>query len=95
MDRLDAFRQVSRSSTHRSDAAAYKASTYVLLRKPEISRSIAAAERERLDANAVSATRVIEGSRRIGLNAPRNFIDAAGNLVSTLWPTTFGRAVPA
>lgn len=53
---------------------------YALLRNVEISTFVAAAEKQRLEENKVSATRVIEENRRIGLNDPRNFIDAAGNL---------------
>jgi len=41
---------------------------------------VAAAEKERLEANKVSATRVIEENRRIGFNDPRRFIGADGNL---------------
>ena len=47
---------------------------YALLRKPEISRVVGAAEKQRLEANKVSATRVIEENRRIGFNDPRRFI---------------------
>jgi phage terminase small subunit len=53
---------------------------YALLRRPEISKIVGAAEKQRLEANKVSATRVIEENRRIGFNDPRRFIDASGNL---------------
>ena len=53
---------------------------YVLLRKPEISKKIAATEAERLEANKVSATRTIEENRHIAYNDPRLFIDLYGNL---------------
>jgi phage terminase small subunit len=36
---------------------------YALLRKPEISKVVAAAEKQRLEANKVSATRVVEETR--------------------------------
>jgi len=49
---------------------------YALLRKPEISKVVAAYEKQRLEENEVSATRAIEENRRIGLNDPRRFIDA-------------------
>ena len=41
---------------------------------------MAAIEKQRLEENRVSATRIIEENRRIGLNDPRRFIDANGNL---------------
>jgi phage terminase small subunit len=53
---------------------------YALLRKPEVSKIVAAAEKQRLEDNKVSATRVIEENRRIGFNDPRRFIGADGNL---------------
>jgi hypothetical protein len=40
---------------------------------------VAAAQKQRLEENKVSATRVIEENRRIGFNDPRRFVDADGN----------------
>ena len=67
---------------------------YALLRKPEILKVVAAAEKQRLEANKVSATRVIEENRRIGFNDPRRFIDARGNLKPiTEWTEEMAAAV--
>jgi phage terminase small subunit len=67
---------------------------YALLRKPEISKVVAAAEKQRLEANKVSATRVVEETRRIGFNDPRRFIDANGNLKPiTEWTEEMAAAV--
>ena len=67
---------------------------YALLRKPEIQTSVAVAEKQRLEANKVSATRVIEESRRIGFNDPRRFFDAKANLKPiTEWTEEMAAAV--
>ena len=67
---------------------------YALLRKPEIQTFVAAAEKQRLEANKVSATRVIEENRRIGFNDPRRFIAASGNLKPiTEWTEEMAAAV--
>jgi phage terminase small subunit len=67
---------------------------YALLRKPEIQTFVAAVEKQRLEANKVSATRVIEESRRIGFNDPRRFFDANGNMKPiTDWTEEMATAV--
>jgi phage terminase small subunit len=53
---------------------------YALLRKPEISKAVAAAEARQLEVNKISATRTIEENRRIALSDPRSFFNAAGTL---------------
>ena len=53
---------------------------YALLRKPEISKDVAAAEARQLEVNKVSATRTIEENRRIALSDPRSCFNAAGTL---------------
>ena len=55
---------------------------------------MAAAEKQRLEANKVSAARVIEENRRIGFNDPRRFFDASGNLKPiTEWTEEMAAAV--
>ena len=67
---------------------------YALLRKPEIQTFVAAVEKQRLEANKVSATRVIEENRRIGFSDPRRFFDANTNLKSIAeWTEEMAAAV--
>jgi phage terminase small subunit len=67
---------------------------YALLRNPEISKVVAATEARRLEENKISATRVLEETRRIALNDPRCFLTADGNLQPiTMWTAELAAAV--
>ena len=68
--------------------------TYALLRNPEISKIVAATEALRLEENSISATRVLEETRRIALNDPRRFLTADGSVQPiTLWTGEMAAAV--
>jgi terminase small subunit-like protein len=59
-----------------------------------VAKAVVAAEKQRLDENKVTATRVIEENRRIGFNDPRRFFAANGTLKPiTEWTEDMAAAV--
>src|SRR5258706_14970463 len=86
-----AIRFVSEFGKDLNGAAAYRRAgghcknadhaAYDLLRKPQIKAMVAEAEERNLQANAITAQRMVEENRRLCLTSIKRFFDEDGNLL--------------